>query len=76
MWLTWRAATQRALYGENGFYLRERPSAHFRTSVSATTGATVGTPAVLAGAVLRELTELTGPGGLTGTLDLVDVGAG
>ncbi|GAA3095548.1 SAM-dependent methyltransferase [Streptosporangium carneum] len=47
MWLTWRAATERALYGENGFYLRERPSAHFRTSV--------GASAVLAGAVLREL---------------------
>ncbi|MEV8636134.1 SAM-dependent methyltransferase [Streptosporangium sp. NPDC051023] len=47
MWLTWRAATEQALYGENGFYLRERPSAHFRTSV--------GASAVLAGAVLREL---------------------
>ncbi|MER7132272.1 SAM-dependent methyltransferase [Streptosporangium saharense] len=66
MWLTWRAATQRALYGENGFYLRERPSAHFRTSVGAST--------VLAGAVLR---ELAGPAaGPYGTVDLVDVGAG
>ncbi|MFC3979959.1 SAM-dependent methyltransferase [Streptosporangium jomthongense] len=73
MWLTWRAATQRALYGENGFYLRERPSAHFRTSVSAAASATVGTSAVLAGAVLRELAELAGPAGM---IDLVDVGAG
>ena len=35
MWLTWRAAMERALYGEDGFYLRERPSGHFRTSVGA-----------------------------------------
>ncbi len=81
MWLTWRVATERALYGENGFYLRERPSAHFRTSVGAST--------VLAGAVLRELVAVdgtfgergdagpaaTGPAGRP-VLDLVDIGAG
>ncbi|WP_433435748.1 SAM-dependent methyltransferase [Nonomuraea sp. CA-141351] len=68
MWLTWRAATERALYGEEGFYLRERPSGHFRTSVSAS--------AAFADAVLALLAEvdaeLCGPD----VLDLVDIGAG
>jgi SAM-dependent MidA family methyltransferase len=35
-WLTWRAATERALYGDGGFYRRTPgPAAHFRTSVHA-----------------------------------------
>lgn len=32
---TWREATEHALYGENGFFRRHRPGAHFRTSVHA-----------------------------------------
>ncbi|MFF1815859.1 SAM-dependent methyltransferase [Kribbella sp. NPDC058245] len=32
---TYRAAWQHALYGPDGFYRRERPAAHFRTSVHA-----------------------------------------
>ncbi|MDA0636953.1 SAM-dependent methyltransferase [Nonomuraea sp. MCN248] len=68
MWLTWRAAIQRALYGEGGFYLRERPSGHFRTSVSAS-------PA-FAEAVLALLREVDAELGRPGELDLVDVGAG
>ena len=69
MWLTWRAATEHALYGENGFYLRERPSGHFRTSVGAS-------PA-FAGAVLRELVAAVDAAlGHPGTVDLVDIGAG
>ncbi|WP_336207490.1 SAM-dependent methyltransferase [Nonomuraea sp. LPB2021202275-12-8] len=68
MWLTWRAATDRALYGENGFYLRERPSGHFRTSVSAS--------AVFAEAVLALLAEVDAELGMPGKLDLVDIGAG
>jgi SAM-dependent MidA family methyltransferase len=68
MWLTWRAATQRALYGEGGFYLRERPSGHFRTSVGAS-------PA-FAEAVLRLLCEVDAELGRPDRLDLVDVGAG
>ncbi|MDR8408343.1 SAM-dependent methyltransferase [Nonomuraea sp. 3-1Str] len=68
MWLTWRAATERALYGEDGFYLRERPSRHFRTSVSAT-------PA-FADAVLALLTETDAGLGHPPVLDLVDIGAG
>jgi SAM-dependent MidA family methyltransferase len=31
-WLPWREATERALYGPAGFFVRERPAAHFRTS--------------------------------------------
>ena len=36
-WTTWRAATERALYGDGGFYRRtaEGPCDHFRTSVHA-----------------------------------------
>ncbi|MEW9549981.1 SAM-dependent methyltransferase [Nonomuraea sp. NPDC050783] len=68
MWLTWRAATERALYGEEGFYLRERPSGHFRTSVSAS--------AVFAEAVLELLRQVDSDLGRPDRLDLVDIGAG
>lgn len=68
MWLTWRAAMERALYGENGFYLRERPSGHFRTSVSAS--------AAFAEAVLTLLQEVDTELGHPDRLDLVDIGAG
>lgn len=68
MWLTWRAATERALYGEDGFYLRERPSGHFRTSVSAS--------AAFADAVVALLEEVDAELGGPDVLDLVDVGAG
>ncbi|MET7277958.1 SAM-dependent methyltransferase [Kribbella sp. NPDC005582] len=33
--MTYRTAWQQALYGPDGFYRRERPAAHFRTSVHA-----------------------------------------
>ncbi|WP_196439004.1 SAM-dependent methyltransferase [Planomonospora sp. ID67723] len=68
MWLTWRAAMRQALYGTNGFYLRERPSRHFRTSVSASP--------VFAEAVLGELLAVDGALGHPCHLDLVDIGAG
>lgn len=32
-WLPWRAAMEAALYGPGGFFVRERPAGHFRTSV-------------------------------------------
>ena len=35
MWLSWREATERALYGAAGFYRLSRGERHFRTSVSA-----------------------------------------
>jgi SAM-dependent MidA family methyltransferase len=68
MWLTWRAAMQHALYGEDGFYLRERPSGHFRTSVSAS--------AAFAEAVLTLLSRIDAELGSPDRLDLVDIGAG
>ncbi len=30
----WRAAWEQALYGPGGFFLRDRPAEHFRTSVT------------------------------------------
>ncbi|WP_435599008.1 SAM-dependent methyltransferase [Streptomyces anulatus] len=71
-WRGWREAAQAALYGDEGFYrspLRspEGPAGHFRTSVHASP--------LFAAAVARLLTgtarELD-----TGTVALVDVGAG
>lgn len=72
MWLTWHDAMERALYGDldgrGGFYLRERPSSHFRTSVSAANAFARAVLALLI-AVDREL-------GSPPALDLVDIGAG
>ncbi|MFI6795183.1 SAM-dependent methyltransferase [Streptosporangium canum] len=68
MWLTWRDAMEHALYGDNGFYLRERPSGHFRTSV--------GASPVFAEAVLRELVAVDDALGAPPVIDLVDIGAG
>ncbi|MFF8834411.1 SAM-dependent methyltransferase [Streptomyces sp. NPDC015130] len=67
-WQGWREATERALYGPGGFYLRpEGPAGHFRTSVHAS--------ALFAGAVARLLGEVAEELG-TAEVDLVDVGAG
>ncbi|MFG2723268.1 SAM-dependent methyltransferase [Streptomyces sp. NPDC048416] len=64
----WREATEWALYGPGGFYLRpEGPAGHFRTSVHASP--------LFAGAVARLLTEVAARLG-PGPVDLVDVGAG
>jgi SAM-dependent MidA family methyltransferase len=59
---------ERALYGEGGFYRRERPAAHFRTSVHAS--------ARYADAVARLLISVDEALGHPPRLDLVDVGAG
>ncbi|KQX45645.1 MULTISPECIES: SAM-dependent methyltransferase [unclassified Streptomyces] len=67
-WQGWREATERALYGPGGFYLRpEGPAGHFRTSVHASPR--------FAGAVARLLGEVAEELG-TAEVDLVDVGAG
>jgi SAM-dependent MidA family methyltransferase len=58
---TFRAAWQRALYGPDGFYRRERPSAHFRTSVHAS---------ALFGQAIARLAGQLGLG------EVVDIGAG
>ncbi|MFJ5077565.1 SAM-dependent methyltransferase [Streptomyces sp. NPDC088553] len=67
-WQGWRRATERALYGPGGFYLRpEGPAGHFRTSVHASP--------LFAAAVARLLAEVAEELG-TSEVDLVDVGAG
>ncbi len=66
--MTWRAAMQRALYGDGGFYLRERPDRHFRTSVHVS--------AVFAWAVLRLVERVDESLGRPEVIDLVDVGSG
>jgi SAM-dependent MidA family methyltransferase len=59
---------ERALYSDEGFYLRERPDRHFRTSVHVS--------AAFAEAVLR-LAQMTDQAlGRPPALDLVDVGSG
>ena len=69
MWTTWRAATQDALYGRDGFYARgERPAAHFRTSVHVSPR--------YAGAILALLSYADAALGHPDRLDLVDIGAG
>ncbi|WP_432114419.1 SAM-dependent methyltransferase [Streptomyces sp. S1] len=67
-WQGWREATERALYGPGGFFLRpEGPAGHFRTSVHASP--------LFAGAVARLLGEVAEELGTDG-VDFVDVGAG
>ncbi|WP_367321592.1 SAM-dependent methyltransferase [Streptomyces sp. HUAS ZL42] len=68
-WLGWRAATETALYGPDGFYRRpEGPAGHFRTSVHASP--------LFAEAVARLLCRVDAALGRPGTLDLVDMAAG
>lgn len=67
-WMTWRDAAERALYGPEGFFVREAPAAHFRTSVHASP--------LFAGAVARLLLRVDEELGHPRELALVDVGAG
>lgn len=67
-WLPWRVAMERALYGPGGFYRRESPAAHFRTSVH--------TSALYAAAVARLVAELDDALGVGEPLQVVDIGAG
>jgi SAM-dependent MidA family methyltransferase len=60
-WPTWREAMEQALYGTDGFFRRERPGDHFRTSVHASN--------LFAGAIAR-LADLCG------ARVVVDLGAG
>ncbi|WP_369207457.1 SAM-dependent methyltransferase [Streptomyces sp. PU-14G] len=64
----WRPATASALYGPRGFYTRQAPAAHFRTSVHASPH--------FAHAVTRLLLRVDEALGHPPRLDLVDVGAG
>ncbi|MCX4811883.1 SAM-dependent methyltransferase [Streptomyces sp. NBC_01239] len=68
-WRGWRAASQEALYGPEGFYRRpEGPAGHFRTSVHAS--------ALFAGAVARLLCRVDEALDSPAALDFVDLGAG
>lgn len=64
----WRQAWHDALYGPEGFFLRERPADHFRTSVAASP--------VFARAVRRLAGLVDDALGRPDPFDLVDVGAG
>ncbi|MFE7129603.1 SAM-dependent methyltransferase [Streptomyces sp. NPDC057638] len=67
-WRGWREATETALYGPEGFYLRpEGPAGHFRTSVHASR--------LFASAVARLLLETAEAHGLAEPA-FVDLGAG
>ncbi|GAA2104997.1 SAM-dependent methyltransferase [Streptomyces albiaxialis] len=64
----WREAAERALYGPGGFFTREAPADHFRTSVHASP--------LFARAVAALLRRVDGALGRPERLDLVDMGAG
>ena len=64
----WQEAWTDALYGQDGFFLRESPAAHFRTSVSASP---------LFATAVRRLAGLVDDAlGHPDPFDVVDVGAG
>ncbi|SNX63033.1 SAM-dependent MidA family methyltransferase [Streptomyces sp. TLI_55] len=68
-WHGWRAATEAALYGPDGFYRRpEGPAGHFRTSVHASP--------LFAEAVARLLCRVDEALGRPPALDFVDMAAG
>lgn len=68
-WRGWRAATEAALYGPDGFYRRpEGPAGHFRTSVHASP--------LFAAAVARLLRRVDEALGRPERLDFVDMAAG
>lgn len=64
----WRAAMERALYGPAGFFVRETPGSHFRTSVHVSP--------LYARAVTRLLGRVDAALGQPAELTLLDVGAG
>lgn len=66
--LGWAEAMDAALYGPGGFYRRENPAAHFRTSVSASP--------LFAGAIADLAVVVDGALGATGPFQLVDLGSG
>ena len=67
-WRPWREAMEQALYGADGFYVRELPGDHFRTSVTASP---------LFARAVRELAGRVDEAlGRPDPFDVVDVGAG
>ena len=73
-WSGWRAATERALYGPDGFFTRAGagPAGHFRTSVHASAGGAD----LFAGAVLELVAEVDEALGRPAELVVTDIGAG
>jgi SAM-dependent MidA family methyltransferase len=67
-WRPWRRAQAEALYGPGGFYVRDRPRAHFSTSVSASP--------LFAVAVRRLAERVDEALGRPDPFDVVDVGTG
>jgi SAM-dependent MidA family methyltransferase len=67
-WSPWRQAMERALYGPGGFFVRERPDRHFRTSVHASP--------LFAQAVAELLLRVDAVLGRPDPLDFADMGAG
>ncbi|WP_018352337.1 SAM-dependent methyltransferase [Longispora albida] len=65
---TWRQATERALYGPGGFFIRNAPASQFRTSVHASP--------LFAGALARLARQVHDALGRPQRMDIVDVGAG
>ncbi len=64
----WRTATEQALYGPEGFFVRHAPADHFRTSVTASP--------LFAGALARLVEQVDAALAHPGRLDVVDIGAG
>ena len=83
VWRTWRAATERALYGPQGFYRRTSggPREHFRTSVHASRMFAAALVALARDAGVRTVVDIGAGGGellaamagLDPSLDLVAV---
>ena len=73
VWTGWRDATERALYGDDGFFRQPvGPAGHFRTSVHASAQGA----GLFAGAVLELVREVDRALGRPAELVVVDVGAG
>jgi SAM-dependent MidA family methyltransferase len=66
--IRWKLAMERALYGPAGFFVRERPADHFRTSA-------VASP-LFADAIAEVVERVDRVLGRPASFDLVDVGAG
>ncbi|MEV6523477.1 SAM-dependent methyltransferase [Longispora sp. NPDC051575] len=65
---TWREAMERALYGPDGFFVREAPASQFRTSVHASSQ--------LSAAIATVVRRVDAALGHPETFDIVDIGAG
>ncbi|WP_412540779.1 hypothetical protein R8Z50_34145 [Longispora sp. K20-0274] len=65
---TWREAMERALYGPDGFFVREAPASQFRTSAHVST--------LLSAAVATLVHRVDAALGHPDTFDIVDIGAG